>query len=220
MNLRTLYRAAGLAALVALGAGCALGDPQPRSEASPAPAPNPAAPSQESSPLAQVQEVVAAGLSVPWGVDFLPDGAALVTERTTGRLLQVGPELDGELLRVTEVQTIKVDPTGEGGLLGVAVSPEYDVDQTVFVYYTTATDNRVAKLVPGQAPEPILTGIPRSGNHNGGQVAFGPDGYLYVSTGDAGEPSQSQDRASLAGKILRMTPEGEPAPDNPFKSLV
>lgn len=215
----TPYRAgAVLAATAVLAAGCAFGDPRPRPDDSPPP-PAPAA-SEETSPLAPVQEVVAAGLAVPWDVDFLPDGAALVTERTTGRLLRVGPEPDGDRLRVTEVQTIEVEPTGEGGLLGLAVSPEYESDQTVFVYYTTPTDNRVARLVPGRPPEPVLTGIPRSGNHNGGQLAFGPDGYLYVSTGDAAEPPRSQDLDSLAGKILRMTPEGEPAPDNPFDSLV
>ncbi len=221
MNLRTPYRAgATLAAAVTFVTGCALGESDPPTEASPPPSPPASTPSEETPPLAQVQEVVAAGLSVPWGIDFLPDGAALVTERTTGRLLRVGPESDGESLRVTEVQTIDVDPAGEGGLLGIAVSPEYESDQTVFVYYTTRTDNRVAKLVLGEAPEPILTGIPRAGNHNGGQIAFGPDGYLYVSTGDAAEPSQSQDRDSLAGKILRMTPDGRPAPGNPFRSLV
>jgi len=166
-------------------------------------------------------EVIAQGLQIPWDIDFLPDGAALVTERSRGRILRVGPEQGADGLVVEEVQTIAgINPAGEGGLLGIAVSPDYATDQTVYIYYTTAHDNRIARLRLGEEPEPILTGIPRGTIHNGGQLAFGPDGYLYASTGDAGNGSNSQDRASLAGKILRLTPDGEPAPGNPFDSPV
>src|SRR5262249_28823952 len=150
--------------------------------------------------------------AVPWGVAFLPDGSALVTERDSTRILAVAA--DGG---VREVQRIaEARPGGEGGLLGIAVAPSYASDHWVYVYYTTSVDNRIARLRLGEAPQPILTGIPRAGNHNGGRIAFGPDGMLYAGTGDAAESPRSQDRANLGGKILRITPEGRPAPGNPF----
>jgi glucose/arabinose dehydrogenase len=203
---------------------CSFGEPdEDNPDTAPPRFPTPPASTEPAPPeLTDVHEVIATGLEVPWDLDFLPDGAALVTERDSARILRVGPEQDGNGgLTVDPVQTIDgVNNAGEGGLLGIAVSPEYEDDQTIFIYYTTAEDNRIARLTLGEEPEPILTGIPNAGNHNGGQLAFGPDGYLYASTGDAGVPDRAQDRDELAGKILRMTVDGGPAPDNPFDSHV
>ncbi|WP_017624677.1 PQQ-dependent sugar dehydrogenase [Nocardiopsis chromatogenes] len=169
-------------------------------------------------------ETVATGLEVPWAVAFLPDGSALVGERDSARVLRVGADGEGE---GEEVGTVDgVSPGGEGGLLGLAVAPEADEDGgDVYAYYTADTDNRIVRMpyTPDSGlgeQEVIADGIPKARFHNGGRIEFGPDGMLYAGTGDAGQSGLSQDTDSPAGKILRMTADGEPAPDNPFDNLV
>ena len=164
-------------------------------------------------PIEVETSVIAANLEVPWGIAFLPNGDALFTERDSGRLLRMSASGD-----IQEVQTLPTRGFGEGGSLGLAVSPDYERDGYVYAYYTTDTDNRVVRFRLGEEPEPILTGIPFNSYHDGGRIGFGPDGMLYIATGDAGDPSSSQDRSSLAGKILRLTPEGGVPEDNPFPS--
>ena len=162
----------------------------------------------------RVEDTVAKDLEAPWGLAFLPDGSALVTERDRGTISLV----DGGSTR--EVGSIaETSPTSEGGLLGLAVSPDFETDSTIFVYVTTTEDNRVLSMTyDGSslgAPTPILTGIPNGEIHDGGRLAFGPDGCLYVSTGETGDGDLAQDDDSLGGKILRITMTGEPAPGNP-----
>ena len=154
---------------------------------------------------------LATDLEVPWSFAFLPGGDALVTERDSGRLLRVSRSGD-----VQEIQILPERGSGEGGLLGVAVSPDYEDDGYIYAYYTTRVDNRVVRFRMGETPEPILTDIPVNTYHDGGRIKFGPDGKLYVSTGDAGETGNSQDRSSLGGKILRVEPDGSIPQDNPF----
>jgi glucose/arabinose dehydrogenase len=218
-------RATAVAVVLTMAAGgCSFGEPAPDEAGEPPkfPTPTVTATPQDGVNQQVAATILAKGLRVPWGVAFLPDRGALVTERDTGKILKVGPESTTDGLKVTTVQTLdEVDAAGEGGLMGIAVSPNYDTDKSVFVYYSTAQDNRVAKLVLGGEPTPIVTGIPLSGIHNGGRLAFGPDGFLYATTGDASQRGLAQDPKSLGGKILRMTPDGKPAPGNPIKdSLV
>jgi glucose/arabinose dehydrogenase len=155
-----------------------------------------------------------------WAIAFLPGGDALVTERDSARLLRVTPHG-----RVSTIGTVPgVEPSGEGGLLGVAVSPLFGQDRLVYLYVSTAADNRIVRFRysgSGIGPlEAVVTGIPRASVHNGGRLAFGPDGMLWASTGEHAEPGIAQDKGSLGGKILRMTPDGRPAPGNPFGTLV
>jgi glucose/arabinose dehydrogenase len=197
-------------------------DGQPESVGS-RPAPPPGASAAASGPpRVTTVDTLVKKLDAPWGVAFLPDGTALVTERDSRRVMKIAqnPGHDAPY-SATQVGLIEeADSHGEGGLLGIAVSPTYAQDQLIFLYYTTATDNRIARWRLGGRPEPIVTGIPISGIHNGGRLAFGPDKFLYASTGDAGTSGQAQDLKSLGGKILRMTSEGKPAPGNPFNTLV
>ena len=166
------------------------------------------------------------GLSVPWGLAFLPDGSALLSERDTMTLQHVSS--DGHT--ITTVGVVPgVVPNGEAGLLGLAVPTDYAAHPAVLAYYTAAEDNRVVRLglstaggklaLTGEAT-PLVTGIRKAGNHDGGRLVVGPDGYLYVGVGDAAVPGAAQDTSSLNGKILRVTMEGKPAPGNPFGTAV
>ncbi len=165
---------------------------------------------------------VMVGLDAPWGLAFLPSGAVLVTlrDRAVVLLLDAGGVREVTGPGASELSSGTVTG-GEGGLLGVAVSPDFAQDRRVYLYRTAADGNQVVRAeldgVAGTLGSltPLLTGIPAAGNHNGGRLAFGPDGMLYVTTGDAGERPASQNPGSLAGKILRLTPDGEPAPGNP-----
>ncbi|MCW2844853.1 MAG: glucose sorbosone dehydrogenase [Nocardioides sp.] len=165
----------------------------------------------------RVVETIATDLAVPWGLGFLPDGDAIVTERDTRRVLLI----HGPGHRVREIATIDAAaPQGESGLLGVAVSPDFATDHLLFFYVTTAEDNRIVRTTyeQGRLGEltVILDDIPNGFIHDGGRLAFGPDGYLYASTGETGDDSLAQDKSSLGGKILRITTDGDPAPGNPF----
>jgi glucose/arabinose dehydrogenase len=151
--------------------------------------------------------VMASGLQVPWGLAFLPGGDALVAERDTGRIRRI--PADGGTAKVVMRLTGVVHEAGsEGGLLGLAVSPHYDVDGLVYAYYTTARDNRIVRFRLGGAVRPILTGLRRGAIHNGGRIAFGPDRRLYAGVGETGTPGLAQDARSRNGKILRMDPDG------------
>ncbi|WP_367320644.1 sorbosone dehydrogenase family protein [Streptomyces sp. HUAS ZL42] len=170
----------------------------------------------------KVVRTVATGLNTPWGLAPLPDGDLLVSSRDEATITRV----DAETGRKTEVGEVPgVSPAGEGGLMGLALSPDYASDHMVYAYFTSASDNRIVRMLyeeqkpPGEqlgAPDTIFKGIPKGFVHNGGRIAFGPDKMLYAGTGESGDRGLSQDKKSLGGKILRLTPEGEPAPGNPF----
>src|SRR4051812_22521970 len=173
----------------------------PPSDTAPAPAPQP--PGEQTEPNSGQQagdpSVVADGLDVPTGLVVLPDGSAIVGERETGRLVQVFPDRSP----ARELMTVSgVDTRGDGGLLGLALSPTYRQDGLIYAYMSTATDNRVVRFPIGGTPNPVLTGIPRGEEHNGGALLFGPEGHLWVGTGDTGNPGLAQDEKSLAGKVL------------------
>jgi glucose/arabinose dehydrogenase len=195
--------------------GCAGGGGSPPGRSAPAP-------DRAVNPTAHIGEpaVLARNLAVPWAIAFLPGGDALVTERDSARLLRVTPHG-----RVAAIGTVPgVVPYGEGGLLGIAVSPSFGRDRLVYLYLSTRMDNRIVRFryFGGQIGplDAVVTGIPRAAIHNGGRLAFGPDGMLWAATGEHAEPGLAQDTESLGGKILRMTPEGRPAPGNPSGTLV
>jgi glucose/arabinose dehydrogenase len=212
--------AAALASGCATGTGAAPDSSAPGRSTPPAAGSAPPAAGGPAAAQPGPPRVLARDLSVPWAIAFLPGGDALVTERDTARLLRVTPHG-----AVTVAGTVPgVVPGGEGGLLGVAVSPSFQRDRLVYVYFSAAQDNRIARfryVDGGIGPLDVLvTGIPRAAIHNGGRLAFGPDGMLWAGTGEHGEPALAQDKDSLGGKILRMTPSGKPAPDNPSGTLV
>jgi glucose/arabinose dehydrogenase len=214
-RLRWTAAAAGLALL----AGCTTGSRPPARE--PQVTVNPfsddpasSAPVFSGAPDFNAPETVATGLDVPWGLAFLPDGSALVAERDSARILRVRPG-DGAPREVYRVPGVVAE--GEGGLLGLAVAADFSSTGLVYAYFTAAADNRIIRfsLRKDRTPQLVFSGIDKARIHNGGRIAFGPDGMLYVGTGDAGTGSASQDPADTNGKILRLTADGKPAPGNP-----
>jgi len=186
----------------------------PRGPATPVPGLSPQASARPGAvPDLGAQADLATGFDAPWGVAFLPGGDALVAERDQARIQQV-PAGGGQPREVYKVPGVV--PGGEGGLLGLAVSPSYATDQYVYAYFTAASDNRIVRFrLSGGAPEVIFSGITKAGIHNGGRIAFGPDGMLYAGTGDAAERGSAQNAGDPNGKILRLAPDGKPAPGNP-----
>jgi glucose/arabinose dehydrogenase len=164
-------------------------------------------------------DTVASGLEVPWAIAFAPDSRVFITERV-GRIRVI----ENGKLRAYPWATLPVAAKGEAGLMGIAVAPDFAMSREVFVVGTFDRGgtlvNRVVRFTDenghGVRPTVILDNIPAAVFHAGDAVAFGPDGQLYVATGDAREPRHAQDEKSLAGKILRMRRDGTPAPDNPI----
>ncbi|WOX21921.1 PQQ-dependent sugar dehydrogenase [Streptomyces solicathayae] len=223
----------GATVLLLLVAGCSSGgdgaDPAgtrspSRSASGTAPGPSVSAPPAKGS--VRVAATLTEDLKSPWGLAALPDGDLLVSSRDEGTITRV----DAETGRKTVLGAVPgVAPGGEGGLLGLALSKDFATDRQVYAYFTTESDNRIARLryderkPAGQqlgAPDTVLRGIPKGIVHNGGRIAFGPDGMLYAGTGETGNTGLAQDRKSLGGKILRMTPDGRPAPGNPAPDSV
>ncbi|MGW7281431.1 PQQ-dependent sugar dehydrogenase [Streptomyces sp. NPDC054844] len=219
-------------AALLLTAGCSSGDGDPSgADASASPSSTaaqspPSGQAAEETPPAKgsvkVVRTVTTGLMSPWGLAPLPGGDLLVSSRDEATVTRVD-EKTGKKTELGEVPG--VSPAGEGGLLGIALSPDYASDRMVYAYFTSASDNRIVRMRYDEkrpsgeqlgAPDTVFRGIPKGVVHNGGRIAFGPDKMLYAGTGESGDTGLSQDKGSLGGKILRMTPDGDPAPGNPF----
>src|SRR5437773_714574 len=196
------------------------------------PAPNPGLPTDSS--LAQVfttadgvrfrVEVVVTGLEIPWSIVFAPDGRLFVTERPGRvRIIDTAARTSAIALTLDDVFA-----QGEAGVLGLALDPAFASNRLVYIYYTARTSggavNRVVRVreAGGRLAEQVvlLDNIPANTIHDGGRLRFGPDGLLYITTGDAASEELAQDVASLAGKILRINPDGTTPRGNSFSSPV
>ena len=199
-----------LCAALLVGSGCARFDdaqsqpfttepamtPPPPTKPEPPP-PLPATPfPKECKATGVMQGCLASTSSLIMGDD---NQSALVTERTTGVVKEVSTKAEPKVKLV-----IPVDPAGDGGLLDIIKSPTYAQDRLMYAYISTPTDNRVVRIADGDPPKPILTGIPKGPTGNAGALVFTSPTTLVVQTGDAGDPAQAGDPASLAGKVLRI----------------
>jgi glucose/arabinose dehydrogenase len=215
---RLLPRIALLGAIAVALAGCgATPGPTPRPDPTPS---DSAVAGQSLRPVGEPRDL-ATGLVSPWSILRLGVDAAdgsevvLISERDTGAIERV--LADGSLVRLGVVPGVNAG--GEGGLLGLAALDD-DQGTWLYAYFTSETDNRIVRMRLGAGlelgdPQIVIAGITWAAHHDGGRIAFGPDGMLYATVGDAGRPDLAQDPTSLNGKILRMTPTGAVPDDNP-----
>jgi glucose/arabinose dehydrogenase len=161
-------------------------------------------------------QTVATGLVVPWSIAFVTPTTMIVTERP-GRFRVI----ENGQLRAQPVGQVTVTTTAEGGLMGIALHPQFATQRYAYAMYTAPSGNRVSRWPVGAdltfgTEQILLQNIPESTFHDGGEIAFGPDGMLYVATGYGPDVNTAADLTSLNGKILRITPEGGVPADNPF----
>lgn len=168
------------------------------------------------------EEILAIDLNTPWELAFLPDSGILIAQRPGNIKLVKG----NNTKTITSING--VEHVGEGGLLGLALHPKFENNHFVYLYYTYSSNGKIRNQVARYKydneqlvrDKTILENIPGAKFHNGGRVKFGPDGKLYITTGDAQNKPSSQDLSSLAGKILRLNDDGSVPSDNPFNSPV
>ena len=208
--------AVAAAAVAALLSGCTGAPAQRTPESSmPPPTSSPSGPAALAVPGEPTE--ITAGLEAPWGLTFLPDGSALVSERISGEILRI--PADGDAQTVGVVPDVEV--SAEGGLLGIVASPEFTDDRTVFASVSGREQNRVVALTLAEdfrsleVDRVLLDGIQTADRHHGGRLAIGPDGHLWIGTGDAFEPENAATDDSLNGKILRIRLDGSVPEDNP-----
>nr|MBP7213551.1 PQQ-dependent sugar dehydrogenase [Anaerolineaceae bacterium] len=175
----------------------------------------------EISPTPELIQSLVLNLNSPWEIAFLPDGTILITERG-GNLIV----LDGN--EESRISIADVYEQGESGLLGLAVHPNFDKNRLIYLYLSYATSAGIRNRVESYQftdeqisdKQILIDDIPGAGNHDGGRIEFGPDGLLYITTGDAQNPDSAQDINSLSGKILRLNDDGSIPSDNPFNNMV
>lgn len=229
-----------IAFLVVLGVGVVIFDkiflPQNQQKTTPSLSPRPtsqtsSSPTNSTTPTGQTKdysrtEVLAENLSVPWDIVFLPEGDILFTERAgkVKRLFLSSDQHVGDVFVAADVLQ-----QGESGLHGIALHPDFANNKYVYLYYTFSangnnTQNKVVRYTYDggtfKNPTTVVNNIPGALFHDGGRIAFGKDGYLYITTGDAQDPSLAQNLNSLGGKVLRVTDTGSPAPGNPYKNSI
>jgi glucose/arabinose dehydrogenase len=167
-------------------------------------------------------EIVEMNLNIPWDIVFLPDESLLVTERS-GSLVYIDRSGNKAKVAIPEVKA-----TGEGGLLGITLHPNFKENSFIYIYHTAESRSKLINRVVRYTyknkildnPLTIIDDIPGARNHDGGRIAFGPDEFLYITTGDAGDAQNAQNIDSLAGKILRLKDDGSIPDDNPFDNPI